>query len=215
MNNKLHIFIVCLLLTAVTVGVYSQVYKHKFIHLDDPVYVTQNKNVQQGLTRQSISWAFTTGHASNYHPLTWLSLMLDYHLFGLNSGAFHLTNLLFHLANTILLFILLKSLTNSIWRSAMVAVLFAMHPMHVESVAWVAERKDVLSTLFWMLTMLAYTKFARQKSILWYLLVLLSLTLGLLAKPMLVTLPCVLLLIDYWPLQRLFNTTSQIGRAHV
>jgi len=200
--------VVCFLLTAITAAVYAQVYKHKFIHLDDPVYVTQNKNVQQGLTRENVVWAFTTGHASNYHPLTWLSLMLDYHLFGLNSGAFHLTNLLLHLANTILLFLLLCSITASLWRSAMVAFLFAMHPMHVESVAWVAERKDVLSTFFWMLTILAYTKFVGKKSILWYLLTLFAIILGLLAKPMLVTLPCVLLLLDYWPLRRLFNAVA-------
>jgi len=192
-----------LLLIVATLGVFWQVRSHDFLNYDDDVYVSENSQVQEGFTRKSVIWAFTSGYASNWHPLTWLSHMLDCQLFGLNPGGHHLTNLMLHLANTLLLFLLLNRMTSSLYRSALVAALFALHPLHVESVAWVAERKDVLSTLFWMLTMWTYLLYVEHPRLWRYLLTLVVFTLGLMAKPMLVTLPCVLLLLDYWPLDRL------------
>ncbi|HET6881381.1 MAG TPA: glycosyltransferase family 39 protein, partial [Pirellulales bacterium] len=174
-----------------------------FSNFDDPYYVTDNMHVRQGLSPQAIWWAFTSTDVANWHPLTWLSLELDYELFGLSPAGYHLTNLVLHLANTWLLFWTLRVYTGSLGTSAWVAALFGMHPLHVESVAWVTERKDVLSTLFWLLTMLAYHRYARRRSLSRYLIVALLLALGLMAKQMLVTLPCVLLLLDYWPLCRL------------
>ena len=181
---------------------YEPLRHNDFIDYDDDVYVTKNLMVQMGLTHQSVVWAFTKSHASNWHPLTWLSHMLDCQLFGLNPIGHHLTNLLFHIANTLLLFGILKKMTSRIWPSAFVAVAFALHPLHVESVAWVAERKDVLSGFFWMLTIAAYIRYTERPGFSRYLLVFLAFGLGLMAKPMLVTLPFVLLLLDYWPLQR-------------
>ena len=192
-----------LLLIVATLGVFWQVRSHDFLNYDDDVYVSENSQVQEGFTRKSVIWAFTSGYAYNWHPLTWLSHMLDCQLFGLNPGGHHLTNLMLHLANTLLLFLLLNRMTSSLYRSALVAALFALHPLHVESVAWVAERKDVLSTLFWMLTMWTYLLYVEHPRLGRYLLTLVVFTLGLMAKPMLVTLPCVLLLLDYWPLDRL------------
>ncbi len=191
------------LLTLVTAGVYGQVWNFGFINYDDPIYVTDNVVVRKGLTWEGIRWAFTTNAANIWHPLTWLSHMLDVSLFGLDPGFHHLVNLLFHLLNTSLLFLVLKTATGACWRSAFVAALFALHPLHVESVAWIAERKDVLSTFFWLLTMGAYVLYARRPGIPRYLPVLLFFSLGLMAKPMLVSLPLVLLLMDYWPLGRL------------
>jgi len=150
--NKYGVVLVCLFLVMSTFLVYGQVRKHEFVGFDDGRYVSKNSNVRSGLTPESISWAFTTMNASNWHPLTWLSHMLDCELFGLNPGWHHLVNLFLHIANTLLLFFLLRKMTEALWRSSFVAVLFALHPLHVESVAWMAERKDVLSTLFWMLT---------------------------------------------------------------
>ena len=179
-----------------------------FVSYDDPRYVTDNAHVYNGITRESIIWAFTTSHASNWHPLVWLSHMLDCRLFGLNPLGHHLTSLLFHVANALLLFFVLKKMTGALWPAAFVAAAFALHPLHVESVAWVAERKDVLSTFFWLLTMIAYVRYAQQPLIRRYLLVVLAFCLGLLSKPMLVTLPFVLLLLDYWPLRRLRRPVS-------
>jgi len=192
-----------LLLIVATLGAFWQVRSHDFLNYDDDIYVTENPQVQKGFTRKSVIWAFTSGYASNWHPLTWLSHMLDCQLFGLNPGGHHLTNLMLHLANTLLLFLLLNRMTSAFYRSAFVAALFALHPLHVESVAWVAERKDVLSTLFWMLTMWTYFLYVEHPRLGRYLLTLVVFTLGLMTKPMLVTLPCVLLLLDYWPLDRL------------
>jgi len=194
---------ICLFLAAATLAIYWQVMSHDFVNYDDYDYVTENPYVRTGLSKRSITWAFTSFHVGNWHPLTWLSHMLDCELFGLKPGMHHLTNLLFHMANSILLFVVLRRMTGSIWRSGFVAVLFALHPLHVESVVWVAERKDVLSTLFWMLTMWAYVRYSESPGVIRYLLVLVFFVLGLMAKPMLVTLPFVLLLIDYWPLARL------------
>lgn len=190
-----------ILITAVLL-VYWQVGDHEFINYDDNAYITDNAQVQKGLTSKGIIWAFTTSHTGNWHPLTWISHMLDCELYGLNPEGHHLTNVLFHMANAILLFVVLRWMTGAIWRSGLVAALFALHPLHVESVAWVAERKDVLSTFFWMLTMLAYVHYVNRPGGKRYLLVLVTFALGLMAKPMLVTLPFVLLLLDYWPLNR-------------
>jgi tetratricopeptide (TPR) repeat protein len=173
-----------------------------FVDYDDDMYVTENPHVKNGITGESISWAFTTGHAYNWHPLTWLSHMLDCQLFGIEPGWHHLTNLLLHIINTLLLFSVLKRMTGALWASGFVAVALALHPLHVESVAWISERKDVLSTLFWLLTMAAYLWYVRRPGLSRYLLTLLCFALGLMAKPMLVTLPFVLLLLDYWPLGR-------------
>jgi tetratricopeptide (TPR) repeat protein len=193
-------------LVIATAGVYWQVKDFEFIEYDDISYVTENPYVQQGLTRDSFIWAFTATHSANWHPLTWLSHMLDIELYGMNPGPHHLTNVLFHIGNTLLLFLLLRRMTGAVWRSGTVAALFALHPLHVESVAWVAERKDVLSTFFWILTLLAYTRYTEKTGIKTYVPVLIWFIMGLLSKPMLVTLPFVLLLLDYWPLGRIGNS---------
>jgi tetratricopeptide (TPR) repeat protein len=199
-----------LLLALITLLAYLPVARDGFVDYDDQDYVTENSVVQKGLTWTGIQWAFTTGHASNWHPLTWLSHMADCELFGLNPGAHHLVSVLFHTANAVLLFALLLRLTGQLWPSAFVAALFAWHPLHVESVAWISERKDVLSTFFALLTLLAYTRYAQKRSTLDYALALVFFALGLMAKPMLVTLPFVMLLLDYWPLRRVltFNSAS-------
>ncbi|MFH1673235.1 MAG: hypothetical protein ABIF87_07405 [Pseudomonadota bacterium] len=163
--------IVCLFLIVATISVFWQVSKHDFVNYDDHKYVTDNRRVQAGLTWEGTTWAFTTFHASNWHPLTWLSHMLDCQLYGLSPAGHHLTNLLFHISNTLLLFLVLNRMTGALWRSGFVAALFALHPLHVESVAWVAERKDVLSTFFWMLTMWAYISYAealRLRHLFWF-----------------------------------------------
>jgi tetratricopeptide (TPR) repeat protein len=189
-------------LASATFFVYEQVLHHEFVNFDDDEYVTENPSVESGLSYKSIIWAFTTPRVALWHPLTMLSHMLDCQLFGTNPQWHHFVNLLFHIANVLLLFWVLKDMTGAVWRSAFVAAAFALHPLHVESVAWVAERKDVLSTLFWLLTMAAYLRYVRNGGAKWYVLTLLSFASGLMAKPMLVTLPFVLLLLDYWPLNR-------------
>ena len=200
-ENRCNIWII-LSLVILTLTVYWQVKDHEFTNYDDNLYITENPHVQTGLTFENVTWAFTTLHAGNWHPLTWLSHMLDCQLFGLKPGWHHLINLLFHIVNTLLLFLILHRMTKAGWQSAFVAALFALHPLHVESVAWASERKDVLSTLFWMLTMGTYLFYVERPGLKLYLLTLFFFTLGLMAKPMLVTLPFVLLLLDYWPLQR-------------
>jgi tetratricopeptide (TPR) repeat protein len=222
--------IVCVLLALVTLLVYLPVRHYAFVNFDDPDYVTENPMVQAGLTWSGFQWAFTTWHASNWHPLTWLSHMVDCQLFGLNAGGHHLVNVLFHATNAVLLFLLLLRLTSALWQSAFIAALFAWHPLHVESVAWVAERKDVLSAFFGLLTLMAYVCYAqgvtsgmwqvtRTNSIRsrvtcpasrYYSLALLFFALGLMAKPMLVTLPFVFLLLDYWPLRRVTGDGWQV-----
>ena len=194
---------ICLLIVVATYCVYQQVGGHEFVTFDDGLYVTENLRVKNGLNAENIVWSFTTTHSSNWHPLTWMSHMLDVSLFGMNPGSHHLVNVFFHLANSLLLFFVFRQMTGDLWQSAFVAALFAIHPLHVESVAWVAERKDVLSTFFWMLTVWFYIGFVKDRSASRYLVVLLFFLLGLMAKPMLVTLPFVLLLLDYWPLRRL------------
>ncbi|HEV2394357.1 MAG TPA: hypothetical protein VG146_18565, partial [Verrucomicrobiae bacterium] len=253
--------LVCLLLAFITVACYWPITRNGFVLFDDPRYIYQNPHVKAGLTWAGVAWAFTTGYASNWHPLTWISHMLDCQIFGISPGGHHFTNLLLHAINSVLLFLLLRQMTGAFWRSAFVAALFAWHPLHVESVAWAAERKDVLSTLFFLLTLWAYHKYCTPPVSIrapaswtapvlwrfitppatdtpstvaalpaksgrglpqsktfgvasrWYLLALLLFSLGLMSKPMLVTLPCVLLLLDFWPLNRL-RTAAQ-GNAGV
>ena len=189
-------------LVILTFATFEQVRTCAFINLDDGVYITENRHIQDGLTFEGVTWAFKTVHAGHWHPLTWLSHMLDSQIYGLKPSGHHLTNLIFHIANTLLLFLVLRRMTGALWRSCFVAALFALHPLRVESVAWVAERKDVLSTFFWMLTMWTYVRYIERPKLHRYLLALLFFALGLMSKPMLVTLPFVLLLIDYWPLGR-------------
>ncbi len=201
-HNKLYILLTYVVLAFATFIAYEQVRHNEFVDYDDYTYVVDNSYVNRGITRESVVWAFTTPLLCNWHPLTQLSHTLDCELFGLNPLWHHLTSLLFHIAATLLLFWVLKRMTGKIWCSAFVAAAFALHPLHVESVAWVAERKDVLSGFFWMLTIAAYIRYAKRAGIGSYLLVLLSFSMGLMAKPMVVTLPFVLLLLDYWPLGR-------------
>ncbi|MGD0785408.1 MAG: tetratricopeptide repeat protein [Sedimentisphaerales bacterium] len=191
-----------LALTASSLLVFWQVRNFDFVNYDDPDYVAENLNIQTGITLQSVKWAFTTGYFGNWNPLTWFSYMLNWQLFGSNAAGFHLTNLFFHIANALLLFFVLKQMTRAIWQSAFVAALFALHPLHVEAVAWVSGRKDVLSTFFWILAMWAYLQYVKQPNVWRYLLILLFFVMGIMAKPMLVTLPFVFLLLDYWPFQR-------------
>jgi Flp pilus assembly protein TadD len=191
-----------LALGVVTLVVFLPVVSHGFCSYDDNDYVFENAVVRGGLSRAGVSWAWTALHASNWHPLTWLSHMLDCQLFGLRAGGHHAVNLLWHLLNSVGLYWVLRRLTREEWRPALVAALFALHPLHVESVAWVAERKDVLSTFFAVLTLGAYALYAERPGAWRYLAVLTPFALGLLAKPMLVTLPLVLLLLDAWPLGR-------------
>jgi protein O-mannosyl-transferase len=206
-KNQLFVLI-CLALTLATFALYAPMLHHGFVILDDQVYVTENPHVTSGLAWTNVVWAFKTSAAANWHPLTWISHMADCQMFGLNAGGHHLVNLLFHIANTLLLFFWLNKLTGAMWRSAFVAALFAWHPLHVESVAWASERKDVLSAFFWMLALIAYARFAAlsevrsPKSKVFYILALFLFACGLMSKPMVVTLPFVLLLLDFWPLQR-------------
>jgi len=230
-SNKYYVPLICIVLALINLAVYLQVLKHDFIDFDDDLYVTKNTDVQSGLTLKGIEWAFTTNQAYNWHPLTWISHMLDCQFYNLNPAGHHFTNVIFHVANTLFLFLVFKRMTGTLWRSAFVAALFALHPLHVESVAWVSERKDVLSTFFLLLTMWAYVRYCHCVAVPapkgssttakrtpgtpstllrtsgvgakhYYLLVIVFFALGLMAKQMLVTLPFVLLLLDYWPLQR-------------
>ena len=194
--------IICLFLVAASLVVYLQLINCDFVNYDDNSYVTENPYIKAGLTLESFIWAFTTGHASNWHPLTWLSHMLDCELYGLNPMGHHWTNLQIHIVNTVLLFILLNWMTGAVWPSSLVAALFALHPLHVESVTWVAERKDVLCALFWILSILAYVRYTRNRSKMNYLLLVVLFSFGLMSKPMIVTLPFTLLLLDFWPLSR-------------
>jgi hypothetical protein len=204
-------WVVCLLLGVVVLAVYAEALQCTFVNLDDGDYVTSNPDVQHGLSWHFVKWAFTTRHAANWHPLTWFSHMIDCSLYGLKPAGHHLTSLLLHLANSVLLFLLLNRMTGALWRSAWVAAIFALHPLRVESVVWVAERKDVLSTFFWMLTVGAYVRYADEFKVqsafakatldkgsrfkVFYGLSLLFYAFGLMSKAMLVTLPFVLLLL--------------------
>jgi len=198
----------CLALALAAALPYGEVGSFEFITFDDPGYVLNNRIVNGGFHVTAIREAFTESAMANWHPLTWISHMLDYEIFGRDPGGHHAMNVVLHALNAVLLLLALKALTGSLWRSLLVAAFFALHPLRVESVAWVSERKDVLSGTFWMLTLLAYAAHARRPTRTAYCTLLITFTLGLLAKPMLVTLPCVLLLLDYWPLRR---TTSLTG----
>jgi protein O-mannosyl-transferase len=206
---------ICLALVLAIVAVYWRAGGFAFLNYDDPDYVTENTMVKAGLTPAGIVWAFTHFHAGNWHPLTWISHMCDWQIFGSHAGGHHLVNLAFHAANAVLLFLLLQRLTGAQWRSALVAALFALHPLHVESVAWVAERKDVLSTCFGLLSLLAYARHVKEpktqgpKSRVWHAYALGFFALSLLAKPMLVTLPFLMLLLDFWPLARVENVGAR------
>ena len=205
LHKNLIPLLICLALAVLTVTAFWQLKDCGFISYDDEQYVTKNAYVQSGLNGNSVKQAFSSElakHSGHWHPITWLSLMLDHSIFGLNPHGYHLVNLLFHVMNTILLFLILRRMTKTLWPSAFVACLFAIHPLHVESVAWIVERKDVLSTFFWMLTMGAYSYYVEHPGFRRYCFVLLFFALGLMSKSMLVTLPFVLLLLDYWPLRR-------------
>ncbi len=195
--------LVCLLLTAAVVLIYRQTLDYEFIDYDDISYVTENHHVKAGLTAEGLRWALTDISTGYWHPLAWLSHMLDGQLFGANPGGHHLTSILFHAANSFLLFVFFLQFTGELWKSAFVAALFAVHPLNVESVVWVAERKNVLSTFFWLAAMISYGRYAKRPGIRRYLTVIVLFTFGLMAKPMAVTLPFALLLLDYWPLRRL------------
>jgi len=229
-TDKKKLLIIAFLLALITAAIYRPVLHHDFINLDDPDYVTFNEVVQRGLTGDGFKWAFTTGHAGNWHPVTWISHMLDVQMFGVKPPGHHGMNVALHVANSVLLLLLLWRLTGAIWRSTFVAALFALHPLHVESVAWVAERKDVLSTFFGLLCLMAYGKYAQTKTLdtspyplpdrsgegahrrayVWYGVAFLLLALGLMSKPMLVTWPFVMLLLDVWPLKRAEFSTLNI-----
>jgi tetratricopeptide (TPR) repeat protein len=202
---------VCIFLAAIIWVVFGQTLRHEFVNYDDSAYVYENPVVQKGLTWEGFRWALTYGNIGHWHPLTWLSHMLDCQFYGLNPGGHHLTNLLLHTASAILLFLVLRRMTGFLWRSAFVAAVFAIHPLRAESVAWVAERKDVLSAFFFMLTLGAYVGYVRRPpSMIRYGAVVLFFALGLLSKNMLVTMPFVLLLLDYWPLNRLSGLCPQV-----
>ena len=202
-NIRYHLLI-CFFLVVATATVYYQVKEHEFINLDDELYI-ENLYVKRGLSLDSVNWAFSfeDKESTYWHPLTWLSLMLDYQLYGPNPGMHHSVSLIIHILNSLFLFIVLRRMTGTLWRSAFVTALFALHPINVESVAWVTQRPNILSTSFWMLTMLAYSYYTHRPGLFRYLLVLIIFILGLMAKPMLITLPFVLLLLDYWPLKRI------------
>lgn len=201
-TSRLQSLAICIALVALTWAVFGQTFHHQFINYDDPLYVYDNPHVRAGLSWHGVAWAFTHIHSQNWHPLTTISHMLDCSLFGLDPGAHHLVNVVWHSVAALLLFVLLQQMTGRIWPSALVAAVFAIHPLRVESVAWIAERKDVLSGVFFMLTLLAYFHWTRKPSLGRYVTMSILFACGLMSKPMLVTTPLVLLLLDYWPLGR-------------
>src|SRR5438552_5772980 len=193
--------------------VFGQTLGDDFINYDDQNYVYENTKITGGLNLAGIAWAFSHVHAQNWHPLTTMSHMLDCQLFGLKAGGHHFTNVLLHTVAVLLLFVVLREMTGALWPSAFVAALFAIHPLHVVSVAWVSERKDMLSAVFFMLTLAAYVRYVRATSPGRYFFVAMIFALGLMSKPMLVTAPFVLLLLDYWPLRRFDKGTQFTGRG--
>ena len=194
--------LLCVALALVTLLLYGRVAHHEFLTLDDASYVFQNVHVNTGLKLDNVIWAFTSFYSCNWHPITWLSHMVDCQLFGLNPGPQHMVSVFLHAANVLLLFLLLQKATGAVWRSFLVALLFAVHPLNVETVAWVAERKSLLCTLFSLLTIAAYGWYAQRPDLKKYLVVVVAFSLALMSKPMAVSLPLVLLFLDYWPLQR-------------
>jgi tetratricopeptide (TPR) repeat protein len=201
-RDKFYVLLITAGIILSTLFVYWQVGGHQFTNFDDDKYIVSNEHLNKGLSGEGIRWAFTEYHAHNWHPVTWISHMVDCELFGLDPAGHLLVNVFFHIVNALLIFFVFKAMTGNVFASGFVAAAFALHPMHVESVAWASERKDVLSTLFWLLTMWAYTGYSRNGDFRWYLLSLLFFAVGLFAKQMLVTVPIVLLLLDYWPLRR-------------
>lgn len=197
------LLLIHLFLIVATSLVYVQVTNFEFINFDDTLYVTNNRHVQSGFTLDTIKWAFTTRTIESWQPLVWLSFMLDYEIYGLKAGGFHLTNVLLHILSTLLLFMIMNRITGSRWRSLFIAAFFAIHPLRVESVAWIAERKDTLSAFFFMLILYVYVRYTEKPTVKWYSLLLLCFVLGLMSKPMLVTLPLMFILLDYWPLGRI------------
>lgn len=204
--------LVSIILLIMTVSVYWQVGGHSFLNYDDTDYVTENPHVARGLTSENITWAFTSTDAANWHPITWLSHMADVQIYGMDPRGHHLTNVIIHAISSVLLFLLLFRMTGSCWPSAFVAALFALHPLHVESVAWVAERKDLLSAFFGFITLFFYVWYVATHKIRLYLFAVFAFVLGLMSKPMLVTLPLVMLLIDFWPLGRYRQGADSSGR---
>jgi tetratricopeptide (TPR) repeat protein len=194
--------LLCTALFIIILVVYLQVGSHQFLNFDDDIYVTKNPHVASGISKENIAWAFTSVESYNWHPITWIAHMSDVQLYGMNPRGHHLTNVAFHMIATMLLFLLLLRLTAGLWQSIFVAAMFALHPLHVESVAWIAERKDLLGALFWFLTLLFYAEYVARSKPALYILTLFSFILGLMSKPMLVTLPVIMLLLDYWPLKR-------------
>lgn len=210
---KKHGVLICVGLFLAVFAVFSPALKCDFINLDDPAYITENPHVQQGITAESLKWAFTTGHASLWIPLTWISHMLDIQFYGLNPMGHHFTSILIHAVNSVLLFLLLRRMTGALWASAFIAAMFGLHPLRVESVAWACERKDVLSTFFWLLTVGAYVRYVQTpvRRAKWFAFALLFFAFALMSKPMVVTLPFVLLLIDLWPLKRINISKITVG----
>lgn len=208
-------FMVALSLILAILFIYYQTRSFDFVLLDDDVYILNNPYTSRGLSSENVKWAFSSSHGGFWIPLTWLTYMVDSQLHGLDAGYYHMTNLIFHILNTLLLFAVFRQMTGDIWRSGFVAALFAVHPVHVESVAWVSERKDLLFAFFWLLTMWRYHHYAKQPCIRRYSVVALFFAAGLMSKPMMVTLPCALLLCDYWPLRRLqFNRDPHSDGAY-
>ena len=214
-HSPLTSLIICLFLVAISLVVFGQTIRYDFVNFDDDLYVYNAPAIQAGLTIKGIALAFTTPHARNWHPLATISHMLDCQLYGLKAGGHHATNILLHTIAVLLLFRVLLQMTGAVWRSVVVAALFAVHPLHVESVAWVSERKDVLSAVFFLLMLNAYVRYARAASITRYLAVAVLFAAGLMSKPMLVSAPVVLLLLDYWPLRRFEQPSSTKGKAKI
>src|SRR5262249_50758783 len=207
-QSRWPMFGIGIFLVAITWAVFGQTFRHQFINYDDPLYVLDNAHVRAGLNWRGIEWAFTHVHSQNWHPLTTISHMLDCQLFGVNPGAHHLVNVFLHSIAAVLLFVLVQQMTSRVWLSGFVAAVFAIHPVRVESVAWIAERKAVLSGVFFLLTLLAYIAYPRRQTLGRYLALSILFACGLLSKPMLITTPLVLLLLDYWPLARFERSTT-------
>ena len=207
-HSPLTTLIICLFLVAISFAVFGQTIRYDFVNFDDDLYVYNAPVIKAGITIQGLALAVTAPHAHNWHPLTTISHMLDCQLYGLNAGGHHGTNVLLHTTAVLLLFFVSRQMTSAVWKSAIVAVLFAVHPLHVESVAWVSERKDVLSGVFFFLMLDAYVRYARGASITRYLAVVVLFAAGLMSKPMLVSAPIILLLLDYWPLGRFEESCS-------
>src|SRR5213082_375635 len=214
-HSRPQVVLVYLFLGAITWLIFGQTVAHDFVNFDDHVYIYDNPLVTGGLTTSGIVGAFTHPHARNWHPLTTISHMLDCQLYGLNAGGHHFTNILLHTIAVLLLFRVLRQMTGAVWKSGVVAALFAVHPLHVESVAWVSERKDVLSAVFFLLMLDAYVRYARAASITRYLLVAVLFEAGLMSKPMLVSAPVVLLFLDYWPLRRFEQPSATKGKTKI